>query len=88
MQLKSLFAFFTGADSPAFISSIVELLEGAKKSYPEQSSKSAGVAGAPFLVHPSVDGLHSVAAQADTLPSFSLTLKIEGVKTYSFFDSF
>jgi hypothetical protein len=35
---------------------------------------------AQFLVHPPVNGLHSIARQADTVAQFLLTLKTEGVK--------
>jgi hypothetical protein len=38
--------------------------------------------------HPPVDGLHSLDFPADTSAHFLLTLKLEGVKTDSFFDSF
>ena len=39
-------------------------------------------------VHPLVDGLHSIDFQDDKSPAFLLTLKMKGVKTTSFFDSF
>ncbi|HYM06369.1 MAG TPA: hypothetical protein VEU11_07380 [Terriglobales bacterium] len=38
--------------------------------------------------HPPVDGLHSIDFQDDKTPAFLLTLKMKGVKTTSFFDSF
>jgi hypothetical protein len=38
--------------------------------------------------HPPVDGVHSIDFPADRTPPFLLTLKIEGVKTNSFFDTF
>jgi hypothetical protein len=37
---------------------------------------------------PVVDGLHSIDFAADTRAGFLLTLKMKGVKTNSFFDSF
>jgi hypothetical protein len=40
------------------------------------------------IEHGPVDPLHSIDFAMDKNPSFSLTLKIEGVKTYSFFDTF
>jgi hypothetical protein len=43
---------------------------------------------APKLLHPAVDGLHSIDFSADKMPPFLLTLKMKGVKTTSFFDSF
>jgi hypothetical protein len=43
---------------------------------------------APLTLHPPVDSLHSIDFAADKSPDFLLTLKIEGVKTNSFFDSF
>jgi len=36
---------------------------------------------APTLLHPPVNYLHSIEKSADTSPHFSLTLKIERVKT-------
>jgi len=43
---------------------------------------------APVSVHPPVDALHSLENAPHTIPNFLLTLKIEGVKTQSFFDTF
>jgi hypothetical protein len=43
---------------------------------------------APKLLHPAVDGLHSIDFSADKMPPFLLTLKMKGVKPTSFFDSF
>jgi len=40
------------------------------------------------MLHPAVDGLHSIDFSADKTPPFLLTLKLEGVKTNSFFDTF
>jgi hypothetical protein len=44
--------------------------------------------GAQVLRQGAVDGLHSVDFSADTGCDFLLTLKMKGVKTNSFFDSF
>src|SRR4030095_2353624 len=38
--------------------------------------------------HRLVNGLHSIDAAADKCAVFCLTVKIEGVKTHSFFDTF
>jgi hypothetical protein len=38
--------------------------------------------------HPLVDRLHSIACKRDKSGHFLLTIKIEGVKTTSFFDTF
>ena len=56
------------------------------------------VLGAPMLAAfladctrftaPLVDGLHSIDSAADTSGRFLLTIKMKGVKTNSFFDSF
>jgi hypothetical protein len=43
---------------------------------------------APDARHMAVDGLHSIDFRADRMGRFLLTLKIEGVKTRSFFGSF
>jgi hypothetical protein len=43
---------------------------------------------APVPVHPPVDALHSLENAPHTVLNFPLTLKIEGVKTQSFFDTF
>jgi hypothetical protein len=43
---------------------------------------------APNLLHPPVNSLQLIAVQAHTVSGFLLTPEIEGVKTYSFFDSF
>jgi hypothetical protein len=43
---------------------------------------------APEPVHLPVNGLHSIGKKQDRADGFSLTLKIEGVKTESFFDIF
>jgi hypothetical protein len=43
---------------------------------------------APVLLHTPVDQLHSTDLKAHTVLFFRLTAKEEGVKTYSFFDSF
>jgi hypothetical protein len=43
---------------------------------------------APEPVHLPVNGLHSIGKKQDRADAFSLTLKIEGVKTESFFDIF
>jgi hypothetical protein len=40
------------------------------------------------LQHMAVDGLHSIDFSADRRTAFLLTLKMKGVKTMSFFDSF
>jgi hypothetical protein len=48
----------------------------------------AGNLTAHFFVHPPVNRLHSIAAQAHTVRGFLLTLKMKGVKTTSFFDTF
>jgi hypothetical protein len=39
-------------------------------------------------LHWPVNGLHSIDLPADKTPRFLLTIKMEGVKTTSFFDSF
>jgi hypothetical protein len=38
--------------------------------------------------HPLVDGLHSIACKRDKSRHFLLTIKMKGVKTTSFFDTF
>ena len=38
--------------------------------------------------HYPVNRLHSLDSEADKIAAFCLTLKIEGVKTTSFFDTF
>jgi hypothetical protein len=43
---------------------------------------------APNALHTPVNHLHSIENSADTVPHFSLTLKMKRVKRYSFFDSF
>jgi len=43
---------------------------------------------APSLRHAAVDSLHSIDFTADKRVGFLLTLKMKGVKTNSFFDSF
>jgi len=43
---------------------------------------------APGTRQAAVDGLHSIDFPADKTPGFLLTLKMKGVKTNSFFDSF
>jgi hypothetical protein len=43
---------------------------------------------AQYLQHTVVDGLHSTDFAADKRTDFLLTLKMKGVKTNSFFDSF
>jgi hypothetical protein len=43
---------------------------------------------AQLALHPPVDGLHSIDFAADKSPHFLLTIKMKGVKTTSFFDSF
>jgi hypothetical protein len=50
----------------------------------------AGLFGgvAQSMRHPVVDGVHSIDFAADTRAGFLLTLKMKGVKTNSFFDSF
>jgi hypothetical protein len=40
------------------------------------------------MLHPAVDGLHTIDFPADKTPAFLLTIKMKGVKTTSFFDSF
>jgi hypothetical protein len=50
---------------------------------PAFSSKSA-----QNMRHPVVDGLHSIDFAVDRRAAFLLTLKMKGVKTNSFFDSF
>jgi hypothetical protein len=50
--------------------------------------KSGGARPAQDMLHTAVDGLHSIDFSADKTPPFLLTLKLEGVKTTSFFDSF
>jgi hypothetical protein len=44
--------------------------------------------GAPVRVHQPVHGLHLPEKQADKLALFLLTIRMRGVKTYSFFDTF
>jgi hypothetical protein len=46
----------------------------------------AGIA--PSSLHRLVNWLHLIELQADAISAFYLTLPIEGVETYSFFDSF
>jgi hypothetical protein len=43
---------------------------------------------APDLQHEAVDGMHSIDFSGDREVGFLLTLKMRGVKTHSFFDSF
>jgi hypothetical protein len=43
---------------------------------------------APDTLHRAVDGLHPIDFPADKTSAFLLTLKMKGVKTNSFFDSF
>jgi hypothetical protein len=43
---------------------------------------------APNALHPVVDSLHSIDFEDDKTPRFLLTIKMKGVKTTSFFDSF
>jgi hypothetical protein len=43
---------------------------------------------APNWLHTPVDHLHSIEKSEDTIPQFSLTLKMKGVQRHSFFDSF
>jgi hypothetical protein len=45
-------------------------------------------ASAPIARHPPVDGLHLIARKGFKVVSLLLTIEIEGVKTYSFFDTF
>jgi hypothetical protein len=45
-------------------------------------------ATAQIMLHYPVNRLHSIELQADAIAAFYLTLPIEGVETYSFFDSF
>ena len=45
-------------------------------------------AAALNLRHGGVDGVHSIDFSGDRNPRFWLTLKMKGVKTNSFFDSF
>ena len=56
----------------------------------EFTTPSPGAPGstAPVPVHPPVDALHSFENAPHTIPNFLLTLKIEGVKTQSFFGTF
>jgi hypothetical protein len=44
--------------------------------------------GAPYTRHRAVDGVHSIDFAGDKRTCFLLTLKMKGVKTNSFFDSF
>jgi hypothetical protein len=41
-----------------------------------------------ILGHNPVDSMHSIDFKGDKIQPFSLTLKLEGVKTTSFFDTF
>jgi hypothetical protein len=50
--------------------------------------RGADARSALITLHRPVDGLHSIEFSGDTRLHFSLTIKIKGVQTTSFFDSF
>jgi hypothetical protein len=62
--------------------------KSARKCQRDKGNASRSAQAAPNSLHPAVDGLHSIDFSADKPPPFLLTLKMKGVQTTSFFDSF
>jgi hypothetical protein len=73
---------FHTAEPPQVMFKVLQSLEFTTPSLPPTGST------APVPVHPPVDALHSLENAPHTVLHFPLTLKIEGVKTQSFFDTF
>jgi hypothetical protein len=80
--------FTTGEIAAAFAGAPRLRRKSQKDADPRNEMPSAEWRTAPKMLHPPVDGLHSIDFSADKTPPFLLTLKMKGVKTTSFFDSF
>jgi hypothetical protein len=65
-----------------------ELEKWSQNVYPIKETCVISLRVAQFTRHPLVDGLHSIDFAEDKRTGFLLTLKMKGVKTNSFFDSF
>jgi hypothetical protein len=77
-----------GEIAVAFASAPRLRMKSRKQAYPRNEMPQVELQIAPKARHPPVDGLHSLDFPADKSAPFLLTLKIKGVKTNSFFDSF
>jgi hypothetical protein len=84
-QQRSCRDFHNGRSSALHLPALLALVRNADLIDGMSPVKSAI---AQYMRHPPVDDVHSIDFPADTSAPFLLTLKMKGVKTNSFFDSF